>query len=47
MCKLCGNSDNITKVLVPYVFKYLVAELTAMNIRVVLDVKWNMRVVLV
>ncbi|XP_057292980.1 DNA-directed RNA polymerase I subunit RPA2-like isoform X4 [Hydractinia symbiolongicarpus] len=38
-CKLCGDGSNITQMVVPYVFKYLLAELTAMNIRVVLDVK--------
>ncbi|XP_047136154.1 DNA-directed RNA polymerase I subunit RPA2 isoform X2 [Hydra vulgaris] len=38
-CRVCGHGDDIQKMLVPYVFKYLIAELTAMNIRLVLDVK--------
>ncbi|XP_061601035.1 DNA-directed RNA polymerase I subunit RPA2 [Cololabis saira] len=39
VCTLCGKSDAIASVSVPYVFRYFVAELAAMNIRVKLDVK--------
>ncbi|XP_037533679.1 DNA-directed RNA polymerase I subunit RPA2 [Nematolebias whitei] len=38
-CTLCGKSDSIVSVSVPYVFRYFVAELAAMNIKVKLDVK--------
>ena len=38
-CQLCGESGHIKKIYVPYVFKYLTAELTAMNIRTVLKIK--------
>ena len=37
-CMLCKKSDNIQLISVPYVFRYLVAELAAMNIKVDLDV---------
>ncbi|XP_069001311.1 DNA-directed RNA polymerase I subunit RPA2 [Embiotoca jacksoni] len=39
VCTLCGKSDSIDTVSVPYVFRYFVAELAAMNIKVKLDVK--------
>ncbi|XP_068183212.1 DNA-directed RNA polymerase I subunit RPA2 [Antennarius striatus] len=39
VCTLCGKSDSIDSVSVPYVFRYFVAELAAMNIKVRLDVK--------
>uniref|UniRef100_A0A673BFY2 DNA-directed RNA polymerase subunit beta n=1 Tax=Sphaeramia orbicularis TaxID=375764 RepID=A0A673BFY2_9TELE len=39
VCTLCGKSDSIGSVSVPYVFRYFVAELAAMNIKVKLDVK--------
>uniref|UniRef100_A0A7N6AMG7 DNA-directed RNA polymerase subunit beta n=1 Tax=Anabas testudineus TaxID=64144 RepID=A0A7N6AMG7_ANATE len=39
VCTLCGKSDSIDSVSVPYVFRYFVAELAAMNIKVKLDVK--------
>ncbi|KAI4812617.1 hypothetical protein KUCAC02_023987, partial [Chaenocephalus aceratus] len=38
-CTLCGKSDSIDSVSVPYVFRYFVAELAAMNIKVKLDIK--------
>uniref|UniRef100_A0A3Q3GCL8 DNA-directed RNA polymerase subunit beta n=1 Tax=Kryptolebias marmoratus TaxID=37003 RepID=A0A3Q3GCL8_KRYMA len=38
-CTLCGKSDSIDSVAVPYVFRYFVAELAAMNIKVKLDMK--------
>lgn len=37
-CTVCGRSDSIDTVSVPYVFRYFVAELAAMNIKVKLDV---------
>ncbi|XP_028983272.1 DNA-directed RNA polymerase I subunit RPA2 [Betta splendens] len=39
VCTLCGKSDSIDSVSVPYVFRYFVAELAAMNIKVKLDIK--------
>uniref|UniRef100_A0A8C7QA41 DNA-directed RNA polymerase subunit beta n=1 Tax=Oncorhynchus mykiss TaxID=8022 RepID=A0A8C7QA41_ONCMY len=39
VCLLCGKSDSIDTVSVPYVFRYFVAELAAMNIKIKLDVK--------
>ncbi|XP_027863285.1 DNA-directed RNA polymerase I subunit RPA2 isoform X1 [Xiphophorus couchianus] len=39
VCSLCGKSDSVDSVSVPYVFRYFVAELAAMNIKVKLDVK--------
>uniref|UniRef100_A0A3B4Y8X7 DNA-directed RNA polymerase n=1 Tax=Seriola lalandi dorsalis TaxID=1841481 RepID=A0A3B4Y8X7_SERLL len=39
VCTLCGKSDSIDSVSVPYVFRYFIAELAAMNIKVKLDVK--------
>ncbi|KAJ1154285.1 hypothetical protein NDU88_007038 [Pleurodeles waltl] len=38
-CTLCDRSDTIDTISVPYVFRYFVAELAAMNIKVTLDVK--------
>uniref|UniRef100_A0A8C3WA75 DNA-directed RNA polymerase n=1 Tax=Catagonus wagneri TaxID=51154 RepID=A0A8C3WA75_9CETA len=37
-CSLCHRSDTIDTVSVPYVFRYFVAELAAMNIKVKLDI---------
>uniref|UniRef100_A0A8C6CKJ1 DNA-directed RNA polymerase n=1 Tax=Moschus moschiferus TaxID=68415 RepID=A0A8C6CKJ1_MOSMO len=37
-CALCNRSDTIDTVSVPYVFRYFVAELAAMNIKVKLDI---------
>ncbi|KAM8860351.1 DNA-directed RNA polymerase I subunit RPA2 [Spinachia spinachia] len=39
VCVLCGKSDSVDSVSVPYVFRYFVAELAAMNIKVKLDIK--------
>ncbi|XP_062852272.1 DNA-directed RNA polymerase I subunit RPA2 [Trichomycterus rosablanca] len=39
ICTLCKKSDAIDTVAVPYVFRYFVAELAAMNIKIKLDVK--------
>lgn len=39
MCNVCQTKDSIALISIPYVFRYLVAELAAMNIKVSLDVK--------
>ncbi|TRY55888.1 hypothetical protein DNTS_029133 [Danionella cerebrum] len=39
VCLLCNKTDSIDTVSVPYVFRYFVAELAAMNIKIKLDVK--------
>uniref|UniRef100_A0A4W4EDY0 DNA-directed RNA polymerase subunit beta n=1 Tax=Electrophorus electricus TaxID=8005 RepID=A0A4W4EDY0_ELEEL len=39
ICMLCKKSNSIDTVAVPYVFRYFVAELAAMNIKVKLDIK--------
>ena len=39
ICRLCGTSKYVERVAVPFVFKYLVSELGAMNIRCSLDLK--------
>ena len=39
VCRVCETNKGIVRIAVPYVFKYLVAELGAMNIKVTLDVK--------
>ena len=39
VCTTCNSPDNVTLVAVPYVFQYLVAELSAMSIKVTVDVK--------
>ncbi|KAG5831418.1 hypothetical protein ANANG_G00303520 [Anguilla anguilla] len=39
VCTLCGKSQSIDVVSVPYVFRYFVAELAAMNIKIKLDIK--------
>jgi DNA-directed RNA polymerase I subunit RPA2 len=38
-CKVCQTHDTVKLVNVPHVFKYLVAELAAMNIKTTLDVR--------
>uniref|UniRef100_A0A8D0HDK0 DNA-directed RNA polymerase subunit beta n=1 Tax=Sphenodon punctatus TaxID=8508 RepID=A0A8D0HDK0_SPHPU len=38
-CTVCKRSDTVETISVPYVFRYFVAELAAMNIKVKLDVK--------
>ena len=37
-CRLCQNGGRIDVISVPYVFRYLIAELAAMNIRVKMEV---------
>ncbi|XP_061179833.1 DNA-directed RNA polymerase I subunit RPA2-like [Saccostrea echinata] len=37
-CRACKKTDSVQIVTIPFVFRYLVAELAAMNIRVKLDV---------
>ncbi|XP_063964205.1 DNA-directed RNA polymerase I subunit RPA2-like [Lytechinus pictus] len=39
VCASCDTSDSIETITVPYVFQYLVAELSAMNIKATLEVK--------
>lgn len=39
ICQLCGESANVKQIVVPHVLKYLLAELSAMNIRVTFKVK--------
>jgi DNA-directed RNA polymerase I subunit RPA2 len=36
VCRSCNTAKGVEKVALPYVFKYLAAELAAMNIRVML-----------
>jgi DNA-directed RNA polymerase I subunit RPA2 len=36
VCRTCDTAKGVEKVALPYVFKYLAAELAAMNIRVML-----------
>lgn len=38
-CTLCQSSNAIVSVEIPYVFRYLLAELTAMNVRISLDIE--------
>lgn len=38
ICKLCGDGKGVVRISVPYVFRYLVAELLAMNISVTMDI---------
>ena len=37
-CRLCQDRGKIDIISVPYVFRYLIAELAAMNIRVKVEV---------
>lgn len=39
ICRVCESSKHVERIAIPYVFKYLVSELAAMNIRCSLDVK--------
>jgi len=38
-CRLCESSDNMTVVAVPFVFRYLAAELAAVNIKISVEIK--------
>ncbi|CAI5484025.1 unnamed protein product [Closterium sp. Yama58-4] len=38
VCRVCGTGKGVVRVAMPYVFKYLAAELAAMNIKLTLDV---------
>lgn len=38
-CTLCQSSAGIVSVEIPFVFRYLLAELTAMNVRISLDIE--------
>ncbi|CAJ0944309.1 unnamed protein product, partial [Mesorhabditis belari] len=37
LCKSCGKDDDVHLVQIPHVFRFLVAELAAMNVKLVLD----------
>jgi DNA-directed RNA polymerase I subunit RPA2 len=40
ICRICDNSSTgIERVAMPYVFRYLAAELAAMNIKVTVGIK--------
>ena len=39
ICLLCGKNDQIVNVCIPYVLKYLVAELASVNIRLNFETK--------
>lgn len=36
-CRVCGSSEDITLIDIPYVFRYLCAELAAVGIKVNLE----------
>ena len=38
-CTLCGEDGHVVRIRVPFVFRYLTAELAAMGIRLVLDIQ--------
>jgi len=38
-CKACDSSDHVELLPFPYVFRYLVAELAAMNIKTSMDIE--------
>ena len=38
-CLVCQGKDTVKVISVPYVFRYLTAELAAMNIKMKLDIK--------
>lgn len=38
-CAICQSSKELEAIYLPYVFRYLVAELCAMNVKTVLEVK--------
>ena len=39
VCKICKSIENVKLVAIPYVLKYLVAELASVNIKVKFDIK--------
>lgn len=39
LCRVCRVPNSVVLIAVPYVFKYLCAELAAMNIKLQLDVR--------
>ena len=39
VCRVCGVPQTVQSIAVPYVFRYLCAELAAMNIKLSLDVQ--------
>lgn len=36
-CRLCGNDESVREVDIPYIFRYLVTQLTSCNINVKLS----------
>jgi DNA-directed RNA polymerase I subunit RPA2 len=38
-CRVCDSRKHVETIAVPYVFRYLVAEMFAMNMRLTLEVK--------
>ena len=38
-CRLCGHGRAVERVALPYVFKYLVTELAAMNVKLSLNIE--------
>lgn len=38
-CRMCDDGSKVTTVAVPYVFRYLMAELLAMNVKLTLDIR--------
>lgn len=39
MCTFCESKDGVTAITIPYVFRYLVNELAAMNIRITMNIQ--------
>ena len=39
ICQLCGSTDGISIIAIPYVFRYLCTELVAMNVKLKLEIK--------
>jgi DNA-directed RNA polymerase I subunit RPA2 len=38
-CTFCESKDGVTAISIPYVFRYLVNELAAMNIRITMNIQ--------
>ena len=38
-CRLCGSDDDISEIEIPYIFKFLIAQLASCNINVKLKCK--------
>jgi DNA-directed RNA polymerase I subunit RPA2 len=39
MCTFCESKNGVTAITIPYVFRYLVNELAAMNIRITMNIQ--------